>query len=61
MLVCEDMFRSVAFARDRWLAEGSKWVIQAGSPACPLGRNMDVKAETEQLFEHVRDVEAKLI
>lgn len=22
MLVCEDMFRSVAFARDRWLCEG---------------------------------------
>ena len=22
MLVCEDMFQSVAFARDRWLAEG---------------------------------------
>ncbi|CAK9001238.1 unnamed protein product [Durusdinium trenchii] len=24
MLVCEDMFRSVVFARDRWLAEGGQ-------------------------------------
>ena len=30
MLVCEDMFRSVAFARDRWLCEGPSATVPSG-------------------------------